>query len=68
MPLMRCTEEAFIVAIKIRVKNFNDFLVCKKKKKVSDEALQALNDTMYITRDMKSSSSDFEVNDGEEQK
>jgi len=39
MPLMRCTEEAFIVAIKIRVKNFNDFLVCKKKKKVSDEAL-----------------------------
>jgi hypothetical protein len=39
MPLMRCTEEAFIVAIKIRAKNFYDFLVCKKRKKVSAEAM-----------------------------
>jgi hypothetical protein len=39
MPLMRCTEEAFIVAIKIRAKNFYNFLLCKRKNKVSDEAL-----------------------------
>ena len=52
MPLMRCTEEAFIDAIKSSAKKISETIFfCKRKATVTDEYRENLNDSIYISRD-----------------